>query len=308
MLPTRGEPKLSDRFTRPPGDDRVTLAVLGESSAAGMPYDSWLSIGSIVAWQLGRAIPGKQFRVEMLAQPGDTLDGQYRKLAVLGRRPDALIVYCGHNEIAATIPWWRRVDHYHDDHDSLLWGIEELAGRVSPVCDLIRETAEKYRASEPPAQGVPQPLVDAPAYTQAEFSACLADFRRHLEEIAAYADRIGALTILVVPPSNGADFDPNRSCLPAETPRALRAAFEREFLAAPGRGCRTGEGRRALSKSARMATRLRRDALSSRPPARTFRRLGRGLSTLHRGAGPRRLPDALCNGLPEGLSRHGRAA
>jgi Phosphoinositide phospholipase C, Ca2+-dependent len=231
-LPAQPDPTLSDHHAAPVRDARVTLVVLGESSAVGMPYNDWLSIGSIVAWQLERAIPNKTFAVEMLAQPGDTFAGQYRKLAGLGRRPDALIVYCGHNEFLSTIPWTRRVDHYLDDRHPLLFGIDQLAGRVSPIFKLIRETADKYRAMLEPLEGFPPPLIDAPAYTPAEFAARLADFRRRLDEIAAYGERIGALVILVVPPSNLADFDPSRSFLFADTPRAERAAFEREFLAA----------------------------------------------------------------------------
>jgi hypothetical protein len=227
---TKGITELPDRFAEPLDNPEVTLAVLGESSAVGMPYESWLSVGKIVAWQLGESIPGKQFRVEMVAKPGDTLKGQHQTLAGLERRPDVLIVYCGHNEFAAGIPWSRKVDHYRDDRPPLFWGLDELAGRVSPLCALIRETADKYRVALVPPQGAHPPLVDVPAYTPAEFGDRLEDFRRHLEAIAIYGERIGALTVLVVPPSNDAGFDPNRSFLPAETPRSEREAFARDFL------------------------------------------------------------------------------
>jgi tetratricopeptide (TPR) repeat protein len=247
-------------------DSQVTVVVLGESSATGMPYNAWLSIGSIVAWQLERAIPGKHFGVEMLARPGDTLSGQYRKLAELGRRPDVLIVYAGHNEFIATIPWMRRVHHYNDDDLGLLFGIDKFAGRVSPIFKLVRETADKYRVMQEPLMGATQPLVDAPAYSPGELAERLTDFRRRLDEIAAYGERIGALTILVAPPSNGADFDPNRSFLPAETPRAQRAAFERAFQAA----------RRAENAERERAVELYRSLLAWQPGfAETHYRLGR---------------------------------
>jgi hypothetical protein len=75
-------------------------------------------------------------------------------------------------------------------------------------------------------------LVDVPAYTPGEFTALLADFHRRLEAIASYAERIGAVLVLIVPPANDADFEPNRSFLPASTPRFEREAFERAFRAA----------------------------------------------------------------------------
>jgi hypothetical protein len=212
----------------------VTLAVLGESSAFGIPFDRWFSVGKIVAWQLEGAMPSRKFQVEMLAEPGATLERQFRKLGGLKRRPDALIVYCGHNEFAATIPWSRKLDYYIDEKPSLLQRLDELAARASPVCGLICQTADRFRVGLVPPNALRPPLVDAPAYTAAEYAARLADFRRRLDAIASYGQRIGAVTILVVPPSNDARFDPNRSFLPAETTRAGREAFAREFMAARG--------------------------------------------------------------------------
>ena len=93
--------------------------MLGESSATGVLRSiPWLSVGDIVAWKLGEVIPGGGSDALVLAKPGDTLEGQYRKLAGLRRRPDALIVYCGHNEFAARIPWSARNDHYRDEKPS----------------------------------------------------------------------------------------------------------------------------------------------------------------------------------------------
>ena len=60
----------------------------------------------------------------------------------------------------------------------------------------------------------------------------LTDFRRRLEELVSYAERVGAMPVLILPPANDAGFEPNRSFLPPTTPRAERDAFGREFLAA----------------------------------------------------------------------------
>jgi lysophospholipase L1-like esterase len=248
-LPKRAEMKaeidamLPVRFAETPSEPGLTIAVLGESSALGMPFEMRLSVGKIVAWQLEQAIPGKKLHVDMLAEPGDTLSGQYRKLSRLKRRPDALIVYCGHNEFSSEIPWSRKVDHYLDLRRSSRRFRDDLAAAFSPVCNLIRETAEKFRVGLVPPRGLRAPLVDSPAYTPAEYAGRLADFRRRLDAIASYSERIGALAILVVPPSNDAQFDPNRSFLPAETTRDGREAFAREFLTA--RRAETAEPARA---------------------------------------------------------------
>jgi hypothetical protein len=228
---TAPDPALPGGYAGAADEDELTLTVLGESSAEGMPFESWLSLGRIVAWQLGRAIPSRRFRLDLLARRGDTLADQYRKLAEVRRRPDLLIVYCGHNEFAAAIPWLRRVHHYTDDRPAPQSTFEECAARLSPLCGLIHETADRHRvASRPPRYSAPQ-LVDAPAYTPAEFDSRLADFRCRLEAIAAFGERIQAPTILVIPPGNDAGFEPNRSFLPAGTSRALRTAFARDFLA-----------------------------------------------------------------------------
>jgi len=228
---TNGIPALDGRFLDLSESDEISVAVLGESSAAGVPFESWLSVGKIVAWQLEEAIPGKRFRVELVAELADTLAGQVQKLAGLRRRPDVLIVYAGQNEFEAILGSPRR-QHYLDDKPRPYWGPGELAGRVSPLCALIRETADQYQVAVVPSNNGHPPLVDVPSYTPAEFVACLDGFHRRLDAIAAYGERIGALTVLVVPPSNDGGVDPNRSFLPAETPRAEREAFARDFLAA----------------------------------------------------------------------------
>ena len=79
---------------------------------------------------------------------------------------------------------------------------------------------------------MPPDLVDSPACSNEDYTVRLADFQRRLDAIAEYGNRIGALTIFVVPPANDADFEPNRSVLPAATTLAERQAFAREFLAA----------------------------------------------------------------------------
>ncbi len=71
--------------------------------------------------------------------------------------------------------------------------------------------------------------------------------------------------MLVVPPSNDAGFDPNRSFLPAETTRDEREAFARDFLAA----------RRSEDSQPARAIKLYRTLLDRQPGfAETHYRLG----------------------------------
>ena len=56
--------------------------------------------------------------------------------------------------------------------------------------------------------------------------------RRRLEAIVEFAQRNGALPIVISPPANDFDYEPNRSYLPSRTTRDEREAFARDFLAA----------------------------------------------------------------------------
>ncbi len=214
-------------------DESVDLVVVGESSAAGAPYDWWLSLGQIVSWQLDELIPGQRFRHEIVATPGDTLERQYQKLASKKVRPDVLIIYAGHNEFSARFPWSREVRYYHD---SSLPGVGELivqqAEASSSFCRLIREEIDKCRVALPPPPGGYRNLVDEPAYTEPELAILVSDFERHLDALVSYAERCKALPILIAPAANDSGFEPSRSYLPSPTTRAERASFTDEFLAA----------------------------------------------------------------------------
>ncbi len=227
------EVKLPERFPNPPGDPEADLVVVGESSAEGVPYNQWLSIGRIVAWQLWEEIAPRRFQVHVLASAGETLELQHQRLKTLNRRPDLLIVYCGHNEFGARLHGGRDVEYYIDDGTPSGWRLlGEQVEAASPFCNLIGRASEKCRLRMPPSPGANRDLIDRPAYTAGEYALLLADFRRRLEAIVSYAERIGATAVLVIPPGNDAGFEPNRSFLAAETRRKAREAFRRDFLEA----------------------------------------------------------------------------
>ncbi|MDG3006017.1 tetratricopeptide repeat protein [Paludisphaera mucosa] len=225
-LPTTFDPEAE----RPTDLDVV---VIGESSAEGVPYQKWLSVGRIVGWKLQESLPGRNVRVDVLAESGKRLEDMHQKLANLKRKPDLLIIYCGHNEFYALHGWSHEVAPYYLDDPgwSRPWSIGTLFGRISPTVRLIEETLERHRvAAPPPRQG--RRLIDSPSHTDAERAELLADFRRRMEAILDFCAAVGAVPVLIPPAGNDAGFEPDRSVLPPETPRARRDVFARSFESA----------------------------------------------------------------------------
>lgn len=228
------------------GSDRVLrLLVLGESSARGEPFDPRLSVGQIVAWQLERVFPGRRVEVEMRAQPGIGLDLALTYLRNLSHRPDAILLYSGHNEFQSRFSWSRSVAHYRQDPQlargwPLIW-----AARWSSVCRLIDQAMETHRLSFPPPQKVTRQLVDHPTCTPAEYDGIVEAFRGRLEHLVAYCERHDIPLWAVSPPGNEGDYPPCRSVLRADTDEAARAAFDRDFEAI--RALETSDPSRAVA-------------------------------------------------------------
>jgi lysophospholipase L1-like esterase len=225
-------PWLPVRFEDRPGDHVVDVLVIGESSALGIPYDAWFSVGDIVAWKLGEAFPQMVFRVENQAQPGIPLQSMHTKLAGTKRRPELVILYAGHNEFMARFDVAHGAFHYADLTPPTAVTLEVLARRVSPLLRLMAETAQRLRVSTAPSRIVTRQLVDVPVYTPEQYAERLTEFRTRLGVIVSYCERIAAQVVLVIPPGNDAGFEPNRSFLRRDTSAAEREAFAAEFLAA----------------------------------------------------------------------------
>jgi hypothetical protein len=225
-------PWLKTRFPDKPDPQTVDILVLGESSALGVPYHEWLSTPEIVAWKLREAFPDRRFAIEFLAWPGLTLDKVHWWMMKMQHRPDLVILYAGHNEFNGRYNWSHSALHYADEMPPARVTLEGLARKHSPLCRLIRETIGIYLIAIPPPRQVTRQLADVPVYTAAEYAEFLHGFRTHLEAMVSYCERLGALVVLVPPPSNDADFEPNRSFLPPETPRSERLEFAEAFEAA----------------------------------------------------------------------------
>ncbi|MHB1558988.1 MAG: hypothetical protein ACYC61_16175 [Isosphaeraceae bacterium] len=223
-LPTTFEPS-------PPGEYRIVA--LGGSSALGEPYRPWLSVGQIVAWQLGQAVPDRRFECQVLAWLGDSLEKQHVKLAAIRRRPDAVIIYSGHNEFIARFENGREERDPGVDEEPRSWLLRQAyrASLLSPCCRLAYEVISRTRLDAPPLTGH-HALIDPPLCSPSEAADILADFRRRLESLVGYCDSIGALPILIIPPANEAGFEPSRSTLPTWATRTDRRWVVDTFTAA----------------------------------------------------------------------------
>src|SRR4051794_13195375 len=85
----------------------ISLAVVGESSARGEPYHPWVSVGQLVTWQLQSVFPDAEVRVEILAEGGLCLEQAINLVYEVRQKPDALLVFAGHNEFQARFGWSR---------------------------------------------------------------------------------------------------------------------------------------------------------------------------------------------------------
>jgi tetratricopeptide (TPR) repeat protein len=181
-----------------------------------------------VAWQLQRAIPTRRFELDILAFLGDSLEKQHLKLSAITKRPDAVIIYSGHNEFTARFEENRDYSLAEEPRLRLL----QSAYRVSlhsPFCRLVYELVSKNRLDSPPLMNGRHQLIDPPLCSPSETAEVLADFTARLEALVGYCERIGALPILIIPPANEADYEPSRSTLPPTVSRTERDRLAREF-------------------------------------------------------------------------------
>ena len=206
--------------------------VIGESSGRGEPYQPWLSVGQIVSWQLEPIFPDRKIRVDVRAEGGLNLKQAVDELRDLSRRPDAIIVFSGHNEFQTRFGWSRSVRHYIEEGPEHPLALIELARSTSSTARLILETLDRVKGENPPPTQITRELVDHPSCSPLEFAYLIEDFQRRLEALATYCQRIGTLLIVIVPASNDGAYEPSRSVLAGSTRPEKRAAFAREFVAA----------------------------------------------------------------------------
>jgi hypothetical protein len=191
-----------------------------------------MSMPAVVARGLQQVFPGREVTVRMAAYGGSNLEMMHESLAKQTTKPDAILVYAGHNEFSTRVAWDRPVSHYRDEIPRGIGARLDRIVRGSPLGRLLDKAAEARDLDRPPPPKITRDLIDIPAYTPDEYLSIREQFRDRLAEIAAYGRRLGAVTIVVVPPSNEVGFEPSRSFLDPATARADREAFRRRFLEA----------------------------------------------------------------------------
>jgi hypothetical protein len=140
-------PELPTQFDAPEADESGSahsrnIVVIGESSARGEPYD--FSVAQIAAWQLERVFPGTRFDVTMLARGGLSLEDALLYLVDLKQRPDAVIIYSGHNECQARYRWSRTFAYSADDGASTSATLLPKELTRHPPCRRCRQALERH--------------------------------------------------------------------------------------------------------------------------------------------------------------------
>src|SRR5262245_50215388 len=122
----------------------LRILILGESSARGEPYHPWLSVGQILAWQLGQVLEGRRIDVDMQAEPGVPLEYAHQKLGRIRYRPDVLVLFAGHNEYQSRYAWTRVIPYYDRGKQPRPPFVERVL-RCSWLIELIYEARERNR-------------------------------------------------------------------------------------------------------------------------------------------------------------------
>ncbi len=212
-------------------DGDLYLVVVGESSARGEPYHPWLSVGQIVGWQLERVFPGRAVRVDVRAEGGLCLEQAILLLQSLDRRPDAIMLFSGHNEFITRLGPTRNVRHYVEEGPLSQLALIDLARSKSSAAKLILGTLDSYYGERSPPLDSSRAFVDHPAHSPEEYRFLCEDFSMRLDAFTDYCQEIRALPILIIPASNDGSFEPNRSVLDGSTRADARSTFEQDFQA-----------------------------------------------------------------------------
>ncbi|QEH36706.1 hypothetical protein OJF2_52910 [Aquisphaera giovannonii] len=218
-------PRLPTTFPRASRPGELSLVVIGGSTALGYPYDPKVSIGRIVANAVEDALPGTTVELDMRAKLGANLEDMHKGLTSLARRPDAILISCGHNEYLSRFATSRDAGFAEAPAAGPLRWLYGASLR-SPFCRWVYEAVRLLQVGGPPPLVNRHQPIDPPMFTPSEHRRIVEEFRRRLEALVDYCECIGAVPILMIPPGNESGFEPNRSVLPDDVTPA-----ERERLA-----------------------------------------------------------------------------
>lgn len=224
--------------------------VVGESSAAGVPYTSAHAFSAFLAERLRASLPQLAIEVVNAAVPGY---GSRRMLPVVEdiarHQPDLLILYAGHNEFAEPRYYAHLVEM--DPRLFRLWeGLAQtrlyrLVAQL-PVIGVATEVAPPrfdFEELDNPLQmfAVRTEHLDGAYPTPREREWAEQHYRFNVEQMVETMRRAGARTMLVTIGQNLADWSPggstNRPDSTDEQLQRWRAAFERGSTLAASDDC-----------------------------------------------------------------------
>jgi lysophospholipase L1-like esterase len=217
---------------KPPGSYRIV--VLGDSSAAGVPYGVEYAFSAWLAKRLAAELPSTRVEVTNAAMPGYAT----RRLSMIADElvayaPDLVIVYNGHNEFAES----RYYAHLVDMDPRLfrvrewlvvrLWGLlsslfgDQQINEDAPRIDLehIDESKEMFAVLDGRASGK-----GYASPREREYGAMM--YRFNLEHIVRTLRAAGAEVVLLTLSQNFADWAPGASAHREDLSPADLAAWQ----------------------------------------------------------------------------------
>ena len=198
--------------------DELYVVGLGGSTTEGQPYHDRLSFPQITGWKLQKFYEGRRVIVNNLAEGGADLSRMHAYLQELERRPDAILIYSGHNEFSARFS----VNSEVGPSVRRIW-LPSFIGSV------IRERYDRLSIATFPNR-TPRKRFDGPAMTETDTENVYRDFEVFLDAILQFCRRHSITAVLVIPGSNEAGFGPNRSLLPKSVTNDTKDQLEAIYV------------------------------------------------------------------------------
>ncbi len=221
------------RMVKPPGTYRIF--VLGESTTAGYPYLYNGSMSKLLQQRLRDYFPDREIEIANLAMPAIN-SFALRDLGpeLLAQQPDALIIYCGHNEfygalgVASTesLGRWRRL---------ILLYLDLQRFKIMRLLRAQIAAVQKWFApAQSPAGNANATLMEqmvgdeAIPYQSEKYRRAREFFTANLKDLINAAQRRGVTVLLANLVSNERDLPPFADIFNPSTPRAtFLAALQR---------------------------------------------------------------------------------
>jgi hypothetical protein len=225
-------------FETPKPERTLRIFCVGASTVRGFPFDPLMSFPLFLEALLRQKLPGWDLEVFVCAANGRNADSLVPLVAELaGYEPDALVVYCGHNELHTwnrpllERPWSRRARSFLDG-----WRLGRLLlGKIgahpggrreggTPDLAAAAGSGETETSTEPPSLRVLQQALQL--------------YRESLSKMQAATAEYEVPLLLCRPVSNLRDYPPSPAPLPDSARQALQQArgILENARPLPGRG------------------------------------------------------------------------